>query len=74
MDSVQFKLSGSDCVGGYLEVFFMLFSDKAEGCTAVREAFLLLLSHCGGGREGGKEMAIFIWQWCGRQFVVFMLV
>ena len=34
---------------------------KPGGCAAVREVFV---SHCGGGREGGKE--IFIWQWCGR--------
>lgn len=50
----------------------MLFSDKAEGCTAVREAFLLLLSHYGGGREGRKEMAIFIWQWCGRLSLLYL--
>lgn len=50
----------------------MLFSDKAEGCTAVREAFLLLLSHCGGGREGdGNFYLAVVWQ---TQFVVFMLV
>lgn len=35
----------------------LLFSDKAGGCGAVREAFILSLSHCGGGREVGKEMA-----------------
>lgn len=29
----------------------LLFSDKAEGCGAVREAFILSLSHCGGGKE-----------------------
>lgn len=30
----------------------LLFSDKAEDCGAVREAFILSLSHCGGGWEG----------------------
>lgn len=29
----------------------MLFSDEAGGCAAVREAFILSLSHCRGGRE-----------------------
>lgn len=41
----------------------LLFSDKAEGCGAVREAFILSLSHCGGGREGD---GVFIRQWRGR--------
>lgn len=44
-------------LGGPKSSFFMslLFPDKAEDCGAVREAFILSLSHC-GGREGSLEM------------------
>lgn len=36
----------------------LLFSDKAEDCGAVREAFILSLSRCGGGR-GGDGVFLF---------------
>lgn len=80
MGPVPFTLNtlGLIVLGVFRTLFLkMLFSDEAGGCAAVREAFILSLSHCRGGREGGKEIAIFIWQWCGRHkwwFVVFMLV
>lgn len=41
----------------------LLFSDKAEDCGAVREAFILSLSHCRGGRGGdGVFYLAVVWQ------------
>lgn len=56
MGPVPFTLNTLDLIvlGVFRTLFFMLFSDEAGGCAAVREAFILSLSHCRGGREGRR--------------------
>lgn len=49
---------------GGLEIFVVcpLFSDKAEDCGAVREAFILSLSHLGRGGGDGVFYLAVMWQ------------